>query len=77
MIRQVVMAAIQMDLPEFVAPAMSKCGMLARSETSGWPLTSRPKGTANGELIRVNASDSIIGRRRTTLFTAFGTSMPM
>ena len=39
---------MQTDFPEPVAPAIMRCGILARSETSGLPETSRP--SAIGQL---------------------------
>ena len=38
-------AFTQTDLPEPVAPAMSKCGILARSSQTGCPATSCPNAT--------------------------------
>jgi len=76
MTKQVVIAAIQIDLPELVAPAISKCGMVVKSETRGCPDTSLPKGIASGEFTRVKFSDSKIGRSLTMVCTAFGISMP-
>ena len=36
------MALIATDLPEPVVPAISRCGMRARSATIGWPEMSLP-----------------------------------
>ena len=37
------------DLPEPVVPATSRCGMRARSATTGWPPMSLPSASASGE----------------------------
>ncbi len=44
------MELMQTDLPEPVAPAMSKCGILVRSDTSGLPETSLPSAIGNSAL---------------------------
>ena len=48
------------DLPEPVVPAISRCGMRARSATIGWPPMSLPSASASGELhlvVRLRADD--------------------
>ena len=72
------MALRQTDLPDPVAPAMSRCGMSARSVTISAPATPEPR--AIGRLRRPSASryaaDSSIPRSETTEVRAFGTSSP-
>ena len=59
------MELMQTDLPEPVAPAMSKCGIFVRSEMSGRPLTSLPKAIGNSALAPLQSSLSIISRKPT------------
>ena len=40
-------ALTQTLLPEPVAPAMSRCGIFARSALNGWPATSWPSAKAS------------------------------
>ncbi len=44
-----IIALIATDLPEPVVPAISRCGMRARSATIGAPPMSLPSASANGE----------------------------
>ena len=44
------MALIPTDLPEPVVPATNKCGIFARSATTGTPAISLPKARVSGEL---------------------------
>ena len=53
----------QTVLPEFVAPAMSRCGILARSAIIACPAMSRPRAKASFDFIRCAAWDSRISRR--------------
>ena len=70
------MALMQTDLPEPVAPAMSRWGILARSETSGLPLTSLPRAMGRSALALAQSSDSMISRRPTSIRFWLGTSTP-
>ena len=47
-----IIALIATDLPLPVAPAISRCGMRARSPTTGWPAVSLPSASVSvdGEL---------------------------
>src|SRR5207247_343898 len=62
-------------LPEPVAPAMSRWGILARSTAWARPATSRPSANVSLEPV-LKSSDSRIPRRVTTLKSWFGISMP-
>ena len=42
-------ALMPTDLPEPVVPAISRCGMRARSATTGTPPMSLPSASASGE----------------------------
>ena len=44
------MALMPTDLPEPVVPATSKCGIFARSATTGIPAISLPRAKVKGEL---------------------------
>ena len=67
------MALIATDLPEPVVPPMSRCGMVARSASTGAPATSLPMASRSGPPSPAGASTSpsVTELRRT-----FGTSMP-
>ena len=45
------MALMPTDLPEPVVPATSRCGMRARSATTGWPAMSLPSAMVTTELL--------------------------
>ena len=59
---------MQTDLPEPVAPAISTCGILVRSATTGLPETSRPSaiGSPPFSAAFLKPSDSIRPRNPTT-----------
>ena len=63
-------------LPEPVAPAMSRCGILARSTAWAMPATSRPRANVSVEPDAVKSTSSRIRRRATMLKSLFGISMP-
>ncbi len=62
-------------LPEPVAPAISRCGILDRSAARAWPATSRPRANVSLEAARRSTS-SRIRRRATMLKSLFGISRP-
>jgi hypothetical protein len=70
------MALMQTDLPEPVAPAISKCGIFARSEMSGLPETSLPRAIGNSALVLTQSSLSMISRMPTGVGCWLGTSTP-
>ena len=71
------MSALTMTLlPEPVAPAMSRCGILARSTAWAVPATSRPRANVSVEPDALKSTSSRIRRRATTLKSLFGISMP-
>ena len=71
------MSALTMTLlPEPVAPAMSRCGILARSTAWALPATSRPRAKVRVEPDALKSSSSRMRRRATTLKSLFGISMP-
>ena len=71
------MALMQTDLPWPVAPAISACGILARSWMTGLFVTlSTPSTTGSSIAASAQALDSMISRRSTSLRFLFGISMP-
>jgi len=66
----------QTDLPEPVAPAMSRWGMRARSAMMGAPETSLPRAMGNSALDSPQSADSRISRMPTGVGLWFGTSTP-
>ena len=62
------------DLPEPVVPAISMCGILARSSTSGSPAESLPMNI--GSIMFAAWPLDMSSLRRTFSFCLFGTSMP-
>ncbi|MBA7641621.1 hypothetical protein ES703_49306 [subsurface metagenome] len=68
---------IQTLLPEPVVPAISKCGIEARSETSASPEEALPKNSGISILCGLPPASSIIFFIRTFSFSLFGTSMPI
>ena len=71
-----IMAFKQTDLPVPVRPAISRCGISARSKTSGWPLTSLPRNSGMRHSLDRSATPAITSPSRTTLRWSLGTSMP-
>ena len=63
-------------LPEPVAPAISRWGILARSTAIALPATSRPSANVSVEPEPRKSTSSRIRRSATTLNSLFGTSMP-
>ena len=59
-----------MDLPEFVVPATSRCGIFSRFTTTGQPVMSRPSATFSGEGLRVNSGLSSSGLNEGTFGVA-------
>ena len=75
--RRLVMTALTMTLlPEPVAPAISRCGILARSTACALPATSRPRAKVRVEPDALKSSSSRMRRRATILKSLFGISMP-
>ena len=63
-------------LPDPVAPAMSRCGILARSTALATPATSRPSANVSFDSEAVNSTSSSTRRSGTALKSLLGTSMP-
>src|SRR5206468_10858716 len=63
--RLVIRALTQTLLPEPVAPAMSRCGILARSTAIERPDTSRPRAKVSGLVDRSMFVSSTSGRKPT------------
>jgi hypothetical protein len=59
-----------------VAPAIKRCGILARSAMIGFPSRSRPSAIGNGERARSHSGVSSSSRRVTMRAVGFGTSTP-
>ena len=71
------MTALTMTLlPEPVAPAISRCGIFARSTALAAPATSRPRANVSFDSAAVNSTSSRIRRRATMLKSLFGISIP-
>ena len=67
---------IQTDLPEPVAPAIKRCGILAISVTTTCPPISLPTAKARRDLWFLKESESRSSLKYTILFSLFGTSIP-
>jgi hypothetical protein len=74
--RQVMMELIQTLLPEPVAPAISRWGIVSRLAATGWPETSCPSATFKGESKSWNSFVSMTARSATREILSLGTSMP-
>ena len=74
--RLVIRALTQTLLPEPVAPAMSRCGILARSTAIERPDTSRPRAKVSGLVDRSMFVSSTSGRKPTISLIEFGISIP-
>ena len=61
-------------LPLPVEPAMSRCGIAARSETTGLPVVSLPRARGSRLLASTNSAETRISRRYTVAVSGFGTS---
>ena len=70
------MELMQMDLPEPVAPAMSRWGIFVRSEMSGLPETSLPRAIGSSRFSSFQVALSRISRRPTGVDFWLGTSTP-
>src|SRR6478735_5775129 len=71
------MTALTMTLlPEPVGPAISRCGILARSTALATPATSRPRANVSLDSDAVNSTSSRTRRSGTALKSLFGISMP-
>ena len=64
------------DLPEPVAPAISICGIFARSATIGVPETSRPRTKVNGLFSLATSGDCNTSLSLTVAICLFGISTP-
>ena len=67
---------MQTDLPEPVAPAISRCGIFAISVTFVFPEISFPTAKLILDFAVWNSGDSIRSRKATITFSLFGTSIP-
>ena len=70
-----IIAFMHTDLPMPVAPATSRCGILARSATRGRPTASRPRMT--GMAMVAGSMASTRSRITTASLMRLGTSMPI
>ena len=73
----IMIVLIHTDLPEPVAPAISKCGILAISATMTWPAISFPVQNEIFDAWSWNSLDSTRSRNGIVTFSLFGTSIPM
>ena len=67
---------MQTDLPDPVAPATRRCGILAMSVTTTFPAISLPTANEIGDLLFLNSFDSSRSPSITAVFSLFGTSIP-
>ena len=70
-------ALMPTDLPCPVAPAISKCGIVARSTMKCSLSIFLPRAIGSAKVLFWNFSDDRSPRIPTMLFFTFGTSMPM
>ena len=63
-------------LPDPVAPAIKRCGIFARSATTGLPEMSLPTAKASFEASLLNSLESIISLMVTVSLVSFSTSIP-
>jgi len=68
---------MQTDLPDPVAPAISRCGIRAMSQRIGVPWMSRPRAAVSGAFDRTYSGDSRMLRSKTALVSLLGISMPI
>ena len=68
---------MQLDLPAPVAPAMSRCGIVARFISTAVPSMSRPTATSSGWLARLASGEARMSPRATSWRSLLGTSTPM
>src|SRR3989338_669212 len=72
----VMMLLMQTLLPVLVAPAMRKCGISARLQTSGIPAVSLPMTTATLDFSLTNSDDIKTSLMATVAAALLGTSIP-
>ena len=73
----IIMPFTPTDLPEPVMPATKRCGILAKSPTTGTPAMSLPSATVSLDLASVNTLAAKISLSITSWRRALGNSMPM
>jgi len=69
-------ALMQIDLPEPVVPAISRCGILLKSVMTGRPSKLRPSARGSTPRTRSHSRDSSSSRSVTTRGVGLGTSTP-
>ena len=74
---EVTRALMHEDLPAPVAPAIRRCGMVARFSMTDRPLMSRPIPASNGWRALDASGDVRMSPSATTSRSSLGTSMPM
>ena len=72
----IIIVLIHTDLPEPVAPAIRRCGILAISATLTFPAISFPTANAIFDRALLNSSDSTSSLNDTATLCLFGTSIP-
>ena len=65
------------DLPEPVIPATKRCGIFAKSPTTGVPEMSLPNATVSLDLASVNTGEDKISLNITSWRFSLGNSMPI
>ena len=66
-----------LDLPAPVAPAISRCGVVARLRNTGLPAMSLPMATSSGSVAAVACGDTSRSPSATSWRVWFGTSTPI
>ena len=72
-----IMAFTPTDLPDPVVPATKRCGALARSVTTGWPVMSCPSARVSLDLLSANTGELNTSLRRIICRLGLGSSKPM
>ena len=74
---EVMMQLMPLDLPAPVAPAMSRCGVVARLRNTERPAMSLPMATSSGWLAVFASAEVMMSPRLTSWRVWLGTSTPM
>lgn len=73
----IIMPFTPTDLPEPVMPATKRCGIFAKSPTTGVPAMSLPSATVSLDLASANTGEDKISLNITSWRLSLGNSMPI
>ncbi len=73
----VMMQLMPLDLPAPVAPAISRCGVVARSRNTALPAMSLPTATSSGPVAAAASGDASRSPSATSWRVWLGTSTPI